>query len=135
MLRAAAVERDRHWGSLALLGAVSAMFAGYLGNGIISRLKTYIFTFCALLEAFLLVLASRTESLYISYAAYILFGMIYHCMITIAMYRRNPFGYLDASIVAKNLHEDCFALIFGINTLLALVLQSSLTYAVIAVLG
>lgn len=72
--------------SIALLGAVSAMFAGYLDDGVILRQRTYILTFCALLEASLLVLASQTESLYVSYAAYVLFGMNYHFMITIARY-------------------------------------------------
>lgn len=33
--------------------------------------------------------------------------------------------------VAKKLHEECFALIFGINTLVALFLQSLLTFIVI----
>lgn len=33
--------------------------------------------------------------------------------------------------VAKKLHEECFALIFGINTLMALILQSMLTFIVI----
>lgn len=33
--------------------------------------------------------------------------------------------------MASKLQEDCFALIFGINTLIALVLQSLLTFVVI----
>lgn len=36
--------------------------------------------------------------------------------------------------MAKKLQEDCFALIFGINTLIALILQSLLTFTVISTL-
>lgn len=34
--------------------------------------------------------------------------------------------------MASKLQEDCFALIFGINTLIALILQSLLTFVVIS---
>lgn len=37
------------------------------------------------------------------------------------------FFFFFSASVAKKLHEDCFALIFGINTLIALILQSLLT--------
>lgn len=37
--------------------------------------------------------------------------------------------------MASKLKEDCFALIFGINTLVALVLQSLLTFIVISALA
>lgn len=37
----------------------------------------------------------------------------------------------DSASVAKKLHEECFALIFGINTLVALILQSLLTFILI----
>lgn len=39
-----------------------------------------------------------------------------------------------SSAIAKKLKEECFALVFGINTLFALILQSSLTFVVIAIL-
>lgn len=41
------------------------------------------------------------------------------------------FFYFCSASVAKKLHEECFALIFGINTLIALILQSLLTFIVI----
>lgn len=38
---------------------------------------------------------------------------------------------MNSATVAKQLLEDSFALIFGINTLMALILQSLLTYIAI----
>lgn len=45
----------------------------------------------------------------------------------------SSFSFLSAT-VAKKLHDDCFALIFGINTLVALILQSLLTLVTITIL-
>lgn len=42
---------------------------------------------------------------------------------------------MNSATVAKRLKDDSFALIFGINTLVALLFQSLLTYVVIAVLS
>lgn len=51
---------------------------------------------------------------------YVLFGVLYMFMITIA-----------SATVAQQLADDTFALIFGINTLVALIFQSILTVVVI----
>lgn len=37
--------------------------------------------------------------------------------------------------MAKQLQEDCFALIFGINTFFAIVLQSTLSFVALTLLG
>lgn len=39
--------------------------------------------------------------------------------------------WLCSAAIAKKLKEECFALVFGINTLFALILQSTLTFVVI----
>lgn len=45
------------------------------------------------------------------------------------------FVFVCSATIAKRLHEDCFALIFGINTLIALILQSLLTFVAITYLN
>ncbi|XP_020710555.2 thiamine transporter 2 isoform X2 [Athalia rosae] len=78
-----------------------------------------ILSFFALMQGSLLVIAAQTYSLWLSYIAYILFGVMYQGMITVA-----------SSEVAKKLSEDSYGLIFGLNTFLATLLQSALTFVV-----
>lgn len=51
------------------------------------------------------------------------------CVLYLLFFLSGPL--FSSASVAKELHEECFALIFGINTLIALVLQSVLTFIVI----
>lgn len=52
------------------------------------------------------------------------------------IYNQIQFSFFsNSATVAKRLKEDSFALIFGINTLVALLFQSLLTYIVITVLS
>ncbi|XP_031633904.1 folate-like transporter 2 [Contarinia nasturtii] len=105
---------------ITLLGAISAYAAGFLNSKSFNRYEIWILTILMLVEGGLLLWGSLTTSLWCCYISYVIFGMIYHFMITVA-----------SASVAKKLHEECFALIFGINTLCALILQSFLTFVVI----
>ncbi|XP_014218184.1 thiamine transporter 2-like [Copidosoma floridanum] len=74
----------------------------------------------SIFEGFLLLVSYISYNMWILYVSYIAFGIIYHSIITIASFE-----------VAKHLSEDSYGLIFGINTFMALLFQSIMTYIVI----
>ncbi|CAL8104091.1 unnamed protein product [Orchesella dallaii] len=73
----------------------------------------------SLLQGFLLLWMSQTETLMVAYVGYIIFRTLYQVMITVA-----------SAEVANNITGDSSGLIFGINRFVALLLQSFLTFAV-----
>ncbi|XP_058797969.1 thiamine transporter 2-like [Phymastichus coffea] len=75
----------------------------------------------SMFEGVLMLITYASSNIWVLYTAYIAFGVIYHSIITIASFE-----------VAKNLSEDSYGLIFGLNTFFALLLQSLLTYIVIS---
>lgn len=77
-------------------------------------------SFFSLLEGILLLASSSSENIWILYGAHIIFGIIYHTMVTVASFE-----------VAKCISEDSYGLIFGINIFFALLLQSLLTAIVL----
>nr|XP_046480174.1 thiamine transporter 2-like isoform X1 [Neodiprion pinetum]XP_046480175.1 thiamine transporter 2-like isoform X1 [Neodiprion pinetum]XP_046480177.1 thiamine transporter 2-like isoform X1 [Neodiprion pinetum] len=101
-----------------ILGALTAFGVGKLRLNwpAIGEATLSIF---ALLQGSSLIVASQTYNIWLSYTIYVIFGLLYQAMITIA-----------SSEVAKNLSEDSYGLIFGVNTLIALLLQSLLTFVV-----
>lgn len=105
---------------LTLLGAIAAFLAGFLTSKTFQKFDLWILTFCSLLEGIFIVVSSQTSSIWVAYTMYVLFGVLYTFMITIA-----------SATVAKLLADDSFALIFGINTLFALIFQSILTVVAI----
>jgi len=109
---------------LTLFGALFAFLAGFCTSKRFQKYDMWILTVCSLLEGTFIVVSSQTTSIWNAYVMYILFGVIYSFMITIA-----------TATVAKQLADDSFALIFGCNTFLALVVQSILTVVVITGLG
>ncbi|XP_064537349.1 thiamine transporter 1 [Drosophila montana] len=107
-----------------LLGAIGAILAGMLNSN--SRRSFYMLlnSVCVAILGALLLLAACCESVWVAYAGYALFCAIFFFIITVA-----------AAIVAENLVDDSFGLVFGINTLVALVLQSILTVVVLTDTG
>lgn len=77
-------------------------------------------SFCSFLEGILLLGSSVSENIWVLYAAHIIFGVIYHTMVTVASFE-----------VAKHISLDSYGLIFGINIFFALVLQTILTAVVL----
>ncbi|XP_068172765.1 thiamine transporter 1-like [Antennarius striatus] len=67
-----------------------------------------------------------TSSIWVCYACYVLFKSCYMLLITITAFQ-----------IATNLSMECYALTFGINTFVALALQTVITFIVVdeAVLG
>jgi solute carrier family 19 (thiamine transporter), member 2/3 len=110
--------------TLTLFGAISCLVAGFIPSEKFEKFDLWIMTACSLVEGTMIIVSSITEEIWIAYAMYISFGIIYMFMITLA-----------SATVAKNLEEDSFALIFGINTLFALVVQTILTVVVISETG
>jgi len=110
-------------GAVTLLGALSSFAAGFLKSKKFQRLGMWVLTICSAVEGMFLLWASRTDSLYHCYFMYIAFGTLHNFMVTVA-----------SATIAKRLQDDSFALIFGINTLLAILFQSFLTYIVITAL-
>lgn len=110
--------------TLTLFGAIAAFLAGFLNSKTFQKLDLWVLAFCSLLEGIFIVVLSQTDSIWIAYTMYVLFGVLYTFMITIA-----------SATVAQHLADDSFALIFGINTLFALIFQTVLTVVVISYLA
>ncbi|XP_063242833.1 thiamine transporter 1-like [Bacillus rossius redtenbacheri] len=99
-------------------GAVVSLSCGWLGGGWYQR-ADLLLGVCSLLHGFLLYVSSITSSLTSSYICYVAFVVSYHLVITIA-----------TSEVARNITDDSYGLVFGVNTFLALVIQSVIAMAV-----
>lgn len=110
--------------AVTLLGAVGAMVAGFMTGIRKEHWHMWILTICSILMGAFMIISAVTNLLWVAYTMYILFGILYFFVITIA-----------SAIVAHNLSDDSFGLIFGINTLVALVLQTILTLVVVTDLG
>lgn len=104
---------------LTILGFLGALFAGVLKVDWQTRGELAL-TCCSLLQGFIMLISSQTQYVYVSYICYIVFGGLYHLTITIA-----------SSEIAKNIEEDSYGLIFGINTFAALLIQTVLTLVVV----
>ncbi|KAG4067547.1 hypothetical protein HA402_005319 [Bradysia odoriphaga] len=111
-------------GILTLSGALSAFAAGLLNSKKFVQWDVWILAGCSLLEGGFILWSALTHNVWIAYVMYILFGTVYHFMITMA-----------SASVAKQLHDDSFAFIFGINTLVALTFQTILTVVLVSEQG
>ncbi|KAG4067750.1 hypothetical protein HA402_005522 [Bradysia odoriphaga] len=109
---------------LTILGALGAFAAGYLDSKKFDRWDLWILTLCSTIEGCTLIWGALTDSVWISYVAYVIFGTIYYFMITVASVN-----------IAKKLLEDSFAMVFAFNTMAALMFQTLLTVAVISESG
>ncbi|XP_011210672.2 thiamine transporter 1 [Bactrocera dorsalis] len=110
--------------TVTLLGAGSAMLAGIANTSHHKKWHMWILTVCSLFMGTFTIISSLTNSVWVAYVMYILFGISYFFVITTA-----------SAIVAENLSDDSFGLIFGINALAALVLQTILTLVVVTDTG
>lgn len=105
-----------------LLSAVVILFAERIQNWLLSSQKNLLaLTILTALEGFAIILGTKTNSLLISYIGYTIFCTLYAFTITIC-----------SAGLAKQLEDDSFGLIFGINTFIALVMQSLLTVVVVS---
>lgn len=107
-----------------LLGAIGAILAGLLNSN--KRRGSYMMgiSICAAALGALLIYSAKTQLIWVAYVNYVLFCTVFFFIITVA-----------GAVVAENLVEDSFGLIFGINTLVGLILQTILTVAVVERVG
>lgn len=70
--------------ALTLLGVGGAMLAGFINNERIKKWDVWILATCSAIEGLLLLWAALSAEVWGAYVAYILFGMLYHFMITVA---------------------------------------------------
>ncbi|XP_052902258.1 thiamine transporter 2-like [Anopheles moucheti] len=106
--------------AVTLLGAIVSLLAGYLHSGFLkpctSLLALALLSFAA---GGAMLLATNTGNLIVSYIGYMIFCVLYAFAITVV-----------SAEIAKNISDDCFGLVFGFNTLVALSLQTLLTFSV-----
>lgn len=105
-----------------LLSAIVTLFAENIHAKVFSKSSSlWTLTILTALGGVTILLGTKTNSLYVSYLGYTLFCTLFAFTITIC-----------SAEVAKRLADDTFGLIFGINTLVALVMQSALTVIVVS---
>lgn len=105
--------------ALTIIGFLGALVAGVLKINWQKR-GEIILASCSLLQGVIMLISARTDYVIVSYVFYVLFGALYHFVITIA-----------SSEIAKHIEPDSFGLIFGINTFAALAFQAILTIVVV----
>ncbi|XP_016950075.1 thiamine transporter 1 [Drosophila biarmipes] len=110
---------------LTALAALCALAAGYLHTGRL-RPRTSLLTLALLsaVEGGCVLICCWTKDIYWSYGGFVLFGALYGFTITVA-----------SAEVARNLQEESYGLVFGVNTFVALVFQSLLTMIVVTDTG
>ncbi|XP_037732185.1 thiamine transporter 2 [Drosophila subpulchrella] len=108
--------------ALTLLSAVFALLAGYFHAGRLSTRSSLLsMALLSILEGGCVLLSCWTVNIYLSYLGYVLYGGLFAFTITVA-----------SSELASSLVEDSFALVFGFNTFLGLILQCILTFVVVS---
>ncbi|XP_057683793.1 thiamine transporter 1 isoform X2 [Corythoichthys intestinalis] len=108
-----------------LLGAVAALLVGHLPVRWTLWGELALCALSLLMAACVLVMVTL-KNIWLCYGTYILFRATYMLLITVATYQ-----------IASSLNMQRYALVFGVNTFVALLLQSLLTLVVVdsAVLG
>ncbi|XP_032888934.1 thiamine transporter 1 [Amblyraja radiata] len=103
----------------ALLGAGAAFIVGYVKISWSMWSEVALLIFSTVIVAVLYIMAT-VQHIWVCYSCYIVFRIIYMMLITIATYK-----------IAANLSVELYALVFGVNTFIALVLQTVLTLIVV----
>ncbi|XP_029790850.1 thiamine transporter 1 isoform X1 [Suricata suricatta] len=102
-----------------LLGAVAVFVVGYIKISWSTWGELMLSLFSLLIAAAVYVM-DTVPNIWVCYASYVVFRIIYMLLITIATFQ-----------IASNLSMERYALVFGVNTFIALGLQSLLTLIVV----
>ncbi|KAM4699621.1 thiamine transporter 1 [Discoglossus pictus] len=102
-----------------LLGAIAVFAVGYIKTSWSKWGQLLLALFSMVIAATVYVMVT-IRNIWICYISYVLFRSIYMLLITIATFQ-----------IAANLSMECYALVFGVNTFIALVLQTILTLIVV----
>ncbi|XP_050815072.1 thiamine transporter 1 isoform X2 [Gopherus flavomarginatus] len=102
-----------------LLGAVAVFAVGYIKVSWATWGEVALALFSLLIAAAVYVM-DTVRNIWLCYASYVIFRIVYMLLITIATFQ-----------IATNLSMERYALVFGINTFIALALQTLLTLIVV----
>ncbi|XP_067402215.1 thiamine transporter 1 isoform X1 [Emydura macquarii macquarii] len=102
-----------------LLGAVAVFAVGYIKVSWATWGEVALALFSLLIAAAVYVM-DTVRNIWVCYASYVIFRIVYMLLITIATFQ-----------IATNLSMERYALVFGVNTFIALALQTSLTLIVV----
>ncbi|XP_060090603.1 thiamine transporter 1 isoform X2 [Heteronotia binoei] len=102
-----------------LLGAVAVFVVGHIKTSWATWGEIALALFSFFIAASVYIM-DTVRNIWVCYASYIIFRIIYMLLITIATFQ-----------IATNLSVERYALVFGINTFVALVLQTLLTFIVV----
>lgn len=111
--------------AVTLGGATVALLAGYVHSTVLNQNRIiFVVSVLTLCKGASVILMSLTTLRWISYIGYFIFYVLYSFSITIA-----------SAEIAKHLVEDSFGLVFGINTLMGLLVQTIITIVVVSESG
>lgn len=106
-----------------LLGAVAVFTVGYIKISWSTWGEMTLSLFSLLIAAAVYTM-DTADNIWVCYASYVVFRIIYMLLITIATFQ-----------IASNLSMERYALVFGVNTFIALALQTLLTLIVVDASG
>ncbi|KAM5293967.1 thiamine transporter 1 [Glossophaga mutica] len=106
-----------------LLGAVAVFAVGYIKISWSTWGEMALSLFSLLIAAAVYTM-DTADNIWVCYASYVVFRIIYMLLITIATFQ-----------IATNLSMERYALVFGVNTFIALALQTLLTLIVVDASG
>ncbi|KAM8819914.1 thiamine transporter 1 [Eudromia elegans] len=106
-----------------LLGAVAVVVVGHIKTSCAMWGEVALALFSFLIAAAVYIM-DTVHNIWVCYASYIVFRIIYMLLITIATFQ-----------IATNLSVERYALVFGVNTFIALALQTLLTLIVVDASG
>ncbi|XP_048351277.1 thiamine transporter 1 isoform X3 [Sphaerodactylus townsendi] len=102
-----------------LLGAVAVFIVGHIKASWTTWGEIALALFSLFIAGSVYIM-DTVRNIWVCYASYVIFRIIYMLLITIATFQ-----------IATNLSVERYALVFGINTFIALALQSLLTFIVV----
>ncbi|XKL69668.1 hypothetical protein PGB90_007437 [Kerria lacca] len=97
------------FGAVAAFASSYVVITGEMASG-------FLMSISAILGGLLILCESQASNLWLAFSCHVLFSGIYFFAVSV--------GYAE---IAKNIPSDCFALVFGINTFISLIIQSFLT--------
>uniref|UniRef100_A0A669QVB9 Thiamine transporter 1 n=1 Tax=Phasianus colchicus TaxID=9054 RepID=A0A669QVB9_PHACC len=106
-----------------LLGAVAVFVVGHIKTSWAMWGEVALALFSFLIAAAVYIM-NTVHNIWVCYASYVVFRIIYMLLITIATFQ-----------IATNLSVERYALVFGVNTFIALALQTLLTLIVVDASG
>ncbi|XP_042315131.1 thiamine transporter 1 isoform X2 [Sceloporus undulatus] len=106
-----------------LLGAVAVFGAGHIKTSWATWGEIALAMFSLFIAAAVYIM-DTVHNIWVCYTAYVLFRIVYMLLITIATFQ-----------IATNLSVERYALVFGVNTFIALALQTLLTLIVVDARG